>query len=92
MSLIFILHSCKSTYMLYYHCRCVDMIKQSVYAELASDLEINKAIQYLRQQDIKSASEVLQAFEKKDSKVASAAATNLAFLNFLVRNKEHFIL
>ncbi len=55
-----------------------------MYAELASDLEINKAIQYLRQGALQEASEVLKAFEKKDSKVASAAANNLAFVNFLV--------
>lgn len=64
--------------------RCVESIKHSVYAELASDLEINKAIELLRQRDLTGAAEVLQAFEKKDSKVASAAANNLAFLNFLV--------
>lgn len=60
------------------------MIKQSNYAELASDLEINKAIRYLRDQNLTAATEVLKSFEKKDSKVASAAANNLAFLFFLV--------
>lgn len=66
---------------------CVDEIKTSTFAELASDLEINKAIQYLRQRDLSAATEVLKSFEKKESKVASAAATNLSFLFFLVRNK-----
>lgn len=32
-------------------CRCVDMVKSSQYVELANDLEINKAITYLRQRD-----------------------------------------
>lgn len=67
------------------HFRCVEMIKHSTYAELASDLEINKAIRYLRDQDLSAATEVLRSFEKKDSKVASAAANNLAFLYYLVR-------
>lgn len=31
--------------------RCVDMVKSSQYVELANDLEINKAISYLRQKD-----------------------------------------
>ncbi len=31
--------------------RCVDMVKSSQYVELANDLEINKAITYLRQKD-----------------------------------------
>ncbi len=33
---------------------CVDLIKASRYAELASDLEINKAIQFLKQRDLQS--------------------------------------
>lgn len=31
--------------------RCVDMVKASQYVELANDLEINKAITYLRQRN-----------------------------------------
>lgn len=31
--------------------RCVEMVKSSQYVELANDLEINKAITYLRQKD-----------------------------------------
>uniref|UniRef100_A0A915HFK5 Tetratricopeptide repeat protein n=1 Tax=Romanomermis culicivorax TaxID=13658 RepID=A0A915HFK5_ROMCU len=63
--------------------RCIDSIKQSAYAELATDLEINKAVQYLKQGDITAASEVLKSFETKESKVASIAANNLTFLNIL---------
>uniref|UniRef100_A0A672SH55 Intraflagellar transport 88 homolog n=1 Tax=Sinocyclocheilus grahami TaxID=75366 RepID=A0A672SH55_SINGR len=62
---------------------CVDMVKGSQYVELANDLEINKAIIYLRQRDFKQAVETLKMFEKKDSWVKSAAATNLSFLYFL---------
>jgi intraflagellar transport protein 88 len=63
---------------------CVDAIKQSIYAQLATDLEINKAIQLLKQGDLTGARQVLVSFDTKDSKVASAAANNLAFLNLLV--------
>lgn len=64
---------------------CVDAIKQSIYAELSTDLEINKAIQYLRNGNLSSARQILISFDNnKDSKVASAAANNLAFLNLLV--------
>ncbi|XP_035764947.1 intraflagellar transport protein 88 homolog isoform X2 [Neolamprologus brichardi] len=66
---------------------CVDMVKSSQYVELANDLEINKAITYLRQKDFNQAVETLKAFEKKDSRVKSAAATNLSFLYFL--EKDH---
>ncbi|XP_048388469.1 intraflagellar transport protein 88 homolog isoform X2 [Stegostoma tigrinum] len=62
---------------------CVEMVKASQYVELANDLEINKAITYLRQRDFNQAVETLKMFEKKDSRVKSAAATNLSFLYFL---------
>ncbi|KAM4700279.1 intraflagellar transport protein 88 homolog isoform 2-T2 [Discoglossus pictus] len=62
---------------------CVEVVKASPYVELANDLEINKAITYLRQKDFNQAVETLKMFEKKDSRVKSAAATNLSFLFFL---------
>ncbi|XP_066475849.1 intraflagellar transport protein 88 homolog [Tiliqua scincoides] len=65
-----------------YDC-CVEAVKASQYVELANDLEINKAITYLRQKDFNQAVETLKMFEKKDSRVKSAAATNLSFLYFL---------
>uniref|UniRef100_A0A673T1Z7 Intraflagellar transport protein 88 homolog n=1 Tax=Suricata suricatta TaxID=37032 RepID=A0A673T1Z7_SURSU len=63
--------------------RCVEVVKASQYVELANDLEINKAITYLRQKDFNQAVETLKMFEKKDSRVKSAAATNLSFLYYL---------
>ncbi|XP_061579063.1 intraflagellar transport protein 88 homolog [Cololabis saira] len=65
---------------------CVDMVKSSQYVELANDLEINKAITYLRQKDFNQAVETLKTFEKKESRVKSAAATNLSFLYFLEKD------
>ncbi|XP_053312410.1 intraflagellar transport protein 88 homolog [Spea bombifrons] len=62
---------------------CVEVVKGSQYVELANDLEINKAITYLRQKDFSKAVETLKMFEKKESRVKSAAATNLSFLYFL---------
>ncbi|KAM8857880.1 intraflagellar transport protein 88 homolog isoform 1-T1 [Synchiropus picturatus] len=67
---------------------CVDMVKSSQYVELANDLEINKAITYLRQKDFNQAVETLKTFEKKDSRVKSAASTNLSFLYFLEKDYE----
>uniref|UniRef100_A0AAY4DSB4 Intraflagellar transport 88 n=1 Tax=Denticeps clupeoides TaxID=299321 RepID=A0AAY4DSB4_9TELE len=67
---------------------CVDMVKGSLYVELANDLEINKAITYLRQKDFNQAVETLKTFEKKESRVKSAAATNLSFLYFLEKDYE----
>jgi intraflagellar transport protein 88 len=63
---------------------CVDAIKVSSHSFLASDLEINKAVMFLKQKELPEAIDTLRAFEKKETKVASAAATNLAFIHFLV--------
>lgn len=63
---------------------CLDTIKCSRYSYLAGHLEINKAVGFLYQNDIGSAIDTLKAFDNKDSKVASAAATNLSFIHFLV--------
>ncbi|XP_010221923.1 PREDICTED: intraflagellar transport protein 88 homolog [Tinamus guttatus] len=62
---------------------CVEAVKASQYVELANDLEINKATTYLKQKDFNQAVETLKTFEKKDSRVKSAAATNLSFLYYL---------
>lgn len=62
---------------------CVEQIKTSPYADLANDLEINKAVTYLRKREFSQAIETLKMFEKKETKVASTAATNLSFLYYL---------
>ncbi|XP_041354058.1 intraflagellar transport protein 88 homolog isoform X2 [Gigantopelta aegis] len=62
---------------------CIDQVKNSQYLDLSHDLEIDKAIMFLKQKDFQQAIETLKSFEKKDSKVASTAATNLSFLYFL---------
>uniref|UniRef100_T1IRH6 Intraflagellar transport protein 88 homolog n=1 Tax=Strigamia maritima TaxID=126957 RepID=T1IRH6_STRMM len=61
---------------------CVDAIQGSSYTDLAYDLEINKAVTYLKQREFAQAIETLKAIEKKETKVASVAATNLSFLYF----------
>ncbi|XP_072303054.1 intraflagellar transport protein 88 homolog [Eucyclogobius newberryi] len=66
---------------------CVEMMKNSQYVELANDLEINKAITYLRQKDFNKAVETLKTFEK-DSRVKSATATKLSGLYFLEKDFE----
>lgn len=65
---------------------CVDVVKRSAYKDLANDLEIDKAIMFLKTKDFRQAVETLKSFEKKDSKFASIAATNLSFLYFLERD------
>ncbi|XP_063223516.1 intraflagellar transport protein 88 homolog isoform X2 [Bacillus rossius redtenbacheri] len=67
---------------------CVETIKVSNYAPLASDLEVNKAVMFLKQKNINQAVETLKVFEKKESKVASSASTNLAFIHYLQGDTE----
>ncbi|XP_014674205.1 PREDICTED: intraflagellar transport protein 88 homolog [Priapulus caudatus] len=62
---------------------CVEQVKASNHAELAHNLDINKAIAYLKQKDFNKAVDTLKGFERKDSKLAVHAATNLSFLYFL---------
>ncbi|CAH8527505.1 unnamed protein product [Dicrocoelium dendriticum] len=71
---------------------CIEQVKMSPYHELAYDLEIDKAVMYLKQKDFHQeagkslhtkAIETLKSFERKDTHVASTAATNLSFLYFL---------
>ncbi|XP_054230999.1 intraflagellar transport protein 88 homolog isoform X12 [Homo sapiens] len=62
---------------------CVEVVKASQYVELANDLEINKAVTYLRQKDYNQAVEILKVLEKKDNRVKSAAATNLSALYYM---------
>ena len=84
---------------------CIERVKESMYSELASELEITKALTYLKQNDIGrvrneseslyvliddfffSSAQAIETFKdcgKKDSKMAGTAATNLAFVHYLV--------
>lgn len=61
----------------------VDQIRSAGFIELANELEINKAVKHLKKREFKEAIEALKLFEKKDSKSASTATTNLSFLYFV---------
>ncbi|KAJ3333439.1 Intraflagellar transport protein 88 [Blyttiomyces sp. JEL0837] len=60
-----------------------ELIKTSPHGEIASELEIAKAIQFLKTKDFAKAIETLKSFEKKDQKLVGTAAINLSFLYFL---------
>jgi intraflagellar transport protein 88 len=64
---------------------CVECVRLSPYSDLAGELEITKAITYLKMKDFQTAIDVLKGFEKKESNMASAAATNLSFM-FVLEN------
>lgn len=61
----------------------VDQIRTAGFIDLANELEINKAVKHLKKREFKEAIDALKTFEKKDSKAASTAATNLSFLYFV---------
>ncbi|UJR26463.1 hypothetical protein I4U23_007793 [Adineta vaga] len=65
---------------------CIEQVRNSSYLELASGLEIQKAIAYLRENNFSKAISTLKEFEKAEAKLASAAATNLSFLYFLEKD------
>ncbi|KAL1436301.1 hypothetical protein MTO96_049814 [Rhipicephalus appendiculatus] len=44
---------------------CLEQIKSSAYAYIANDLEISKAVAYLRKREFNQAIDTLKAFEKK---------------------------
>ena len=61
---------------------CIEKVKMSPYAHLACELEISKALTFLKNNDVPQAMETLKIFEKKDSNMASTASNNLAFLYY----------
>lgn len=63
---------------------CVETIKYSGFSKLATELEINKALIFLKLDDVNQAIDALKYFEKKDSSVAVNAAINLSFIYLLV--------
>lgn len=62
---------------------CIERVKESLYGELASELEITKALTFLKQNDISQAIETFKECGKKDNKMAGTAATNLSFVYFM---------
>ncbi|KAH6569597.1 hypothetical protein BASA62_004763 [Batrachochytrium salamandrivorans] len=62
----------------------IESLKSSaINADMASELQIAKSIQYLKTKDFMLAIETLKTFEKKEPKLVGTAATNLSFLYFL---------
>lgn len=74
----------KPSYFAWRLIRCVEAIKESAHNHLADDLEINKAVLYLRQRDVARATDTLKSFEKRATKMATNAAVNLSTIFYLV--------
>lgn len=69
---------------------CLEMIKNSShFSSLSGDLEINKAVAYLRnQKSPEVAIDALKSFDKRGNRVAGLAYTNLAFIYYFLDNLE----
>ena len=61
----------------------IEALKNSSYSEVLSEIEISRALVFVKQKDIDSAISALKAFEKKDKRLMNRAATNLGFLYLL---------
>lgn len=65
---------------------CVEIIKNSSYPMLANELEMNKAIMYLKQHEVSQAIETLKYYEKKEPTIAANAVINLTFIYVQLRD------
>jgi intraflagellar transport protein 88 len=61
----------------------IDTVRSSPMAEIASELEIAKAMQYVKMKEYQQAIEALKGYEKKGQRLVGTAATNISFLYFL---------
>lgn len=61
----------------------LEQLKNSTFPEAETEIEICKAMAYLKKRNIEKSIETLKSFEKKDKSVMARIATNISFLYFL---------
>ncbi|XP_014262316.1 intraflagellar transport protein 88 homolog [Cimex lectularius] len=60
---------------------CMEAVRNSAHPSLAGDLEVNRALMYLKQRDLPPAIETLKGLQKStEARLATTAATNLSFI------------
>ena len=59
-----------------------DMLRQQAHHSLATEMEIAKALYFMRSRQFDKAVETLKSYEKKDHTLVAHAATNLSFIYF----------
>lgn len=64
----------------------LEKLKASSYPEVESEVEIFKAMAFLKRKEIDRSIETLKSLEKKDRSTMSRVASNISFLYFLERN------
>ncbi len=71
----------------------IEQLKNSRFPEIESEMEICKAMAYLKRKQIDKSIQTLKSFEKKDQSLMARAAGNISFLYFLeqdYKNSEHY--
>jgi len=71
----------------------LEALKNSQYSDVESEIEITKALSYLKKKDIEKAIDSLKQFEKKDKDLMARASTNISFLYFMendIKNAEKY--
>lgn len=61
----------------------LETLKNSYFPEVESEVEICKAMAYLKKKEMEKSIEVLRNFERKDKIMMARVATNISFLYFL---------
>ena len=61
----------------------VEALRRGNHDEVSGQVELERALAFLREKQFDAAVEVLKAFEKKDERVKALAASNLSFIYFL---------
>ena len=61
----------------------IEALKLSYFPEVEAEVEICKAMAYLKKKDMEKSIATLRNFEKKDKVLMGRVATNLSFLYFL---------
>ena len=64
----------------------IEALKNSSYPDIQSEMEMSKALVFVKNNKINEAISLLKVFEKKNKKFMTHAATNLAFLYLLEQN------
>merc|ERR1719313_1824338 len=59
-----------------------DMLRAQSHQSLATEMEIAKALYFMRSKEFDKAIETLKSYEKKDQQLVAVAATNLSFIYF----------
>eukprot|EP00899_Mesostigma_viride_P015499 jgi/Mesvir1/23950/Mv10720-RA.2 len=66
----------------------MDALNSQRYVDIANEVEMAKAISFLKNKDFDNAISVFKGFERKEASLKARAATNLSFLTFLEGNLE----